>query len=347
MIIYIMDRSLSVIGTASTSLPEGLRIQDDQLTRSVSGAADSFECSVSGDSLADLDALFTPCNSILVQDGEETLLFGIISTEYDTEKGEMKIYAESGGLDLLNDMVGDLSGSSKGIAWYLQQTISGTLWEVGINEIDTLVRTLSYDSSVTVVKRIEELASAFGAEVTYSVEMDGLAVTRRLVNVFQRIGKDVGRYLRAGREIESIEVQKSAEGLATAVLPVCNDANLSGVTYDDGDMYVSGGILYSRDALSEWARAGGKHIIKRYDSDAKTASTLLDGAKRALSNARKLEVTYDVSLAYVPDDVGIGDRVYLVDEKDGIYLSARMLELEVSETRGIRKATLGEIEEVE
>ena len=176
MIIYITDRSLSVIGTASTSLPDGLRIRDDQLVRSTSGAADSFECSVSGD-LADLDALFMPCNSILVQDGEETLLFGIISTEYDTEKGEMKIYAESGGLDLLNDMVGDLSGSSKGIAWYLQQTISGTLWEVGINEIDALVRTLSYDQSVTVVKRIEELANAFGAEVTYSVEMEGLAVT--------------------------------------------------------------------------------------------------------------------------------------------------------------------------
>ena len=54
-----------------------------------------------------------------------------------------------------------------------------------------------------------------------------------------------------------------------------------------------------------------------------------------------------MSLAYVPDDVGIGDRVYLVDEQNGIYLSARILELEASETRGIRKATLGEVEEVE
>jgi hypothetical protein len=110
-------------------------------------------------------------------------------------------------------------------------------------------------------------------------------------------------------------------------------------------MYTQGGILYSRDALSRWARADGGHIVKTYDSEAKTAQSLLDGAKRSLSIARELETTYEVDLASLPEGVGIGDRIHLVNESDGIYLSARILELETSETSGTRKATLGEIEE--
>jgi phage minor structural protein len=229
------------------------------------------------------------------------------------------------------------------VAACVNAAISGTGWEIGENEISDRRRTLEFTGTDTAVKRLYEIAAAFDAEITFSYDIDGLSITGRYVDIRQRIGKDVDAYLRTGREIQRIIVKRSAAELATAVWPQCDDVSLPG--YDDGDMYTQGGILYSRDALSRWARADGGHIVKTYDSEAKTAQSLLDGAKRSLSIARELETTYEVDLASLPEGVGIGDRIHLVDESDRIYLSARILELETSETSGTRKATLGEIEE--
>ena len=345
MIVYFADRMLNVIATASTNLPGGLQIQDDKLTRRIEGDADSFDCTISaGDTpLTEIEKTIFPCNNILVEDKREILLFSILDTDFASDTREITIYAESGGLDLLNDMVTNLSGSGATIQSYVNRTIDGTGWEIGINEIPTLTRTLSYDSEDTVISRLQKIAGEFDAELSYSVEMDRMTVTRRLVNIHERRGKEVGASLRTGREIEKITVKRSAAELATAILPICPDASLP--SYDDGDMYVRGGILYSREALSTWARATGNHIVLAYQSEAKTAQSLLDAAKKMLNKSRVLQTTYEVELAYLPEGIEIGDTISLVDEADGIFLQARVMVLETSETNGTRRVTLGDISE--
>ena len=344
MILYLADKQFNVLETASTGLRRGTKVLEDTLTRRVADG-DSFECvfDLADKTLAEAEGVIFPTSNIIMLDGDTVSVFAILETEYDSESREMRVYAESGGLDLLNTIVGEYTGSSVSVATSVNAAISGTGWEIGENEISDRRRTVEFTGTDTAVKRLYEIAAAFDAEITFSYDIDGLNIVGRYVDIRQRIGKDVDAYLRTGREIQRIIVKRSAAELATAVWPQCDDAALP--TYDDGDMYVSGGILYSRDALSRWARADGGHIVKTYDSEAKTAQSLLDGAKRSLSIARELETTYEVDLASLPEGVGIGDRIHLVDESDGIYLSARILELETSETSGTRKATLGEIEE--
>jgi hypothetical protein len=55
-----------------------------------------------------------------------------------------------------------------------------------------------------------------------------------------------------------------------------------------------------------------------------------------------MEINFEVEIAKLPDNVGIGDRINIVDDAGQLYLSTRILILEYSETRQEYKATLGE-----
>lgn len=348
MIIYLADRQLTVLAIASTSLPSGLRISDDSLVRRVEGA-DSFECTLDpGDmTLPDLEKIIYPCNHIILLKDSDVLLFSILETEFDSESGEIRLYSEGGGLDLLNDIVRDFPApsSAQGIEYYMNAFLSGTGFTVGTNEIPTLTRTLSWSGESTITKRIQSVATEFGAEIGYSFDITGTTITGRHVDIYQRIGKDIGEPLRAGNEIDHITVKRSAENLATAILPIASGVSLSGSTYDDGDFYVDGEMLKSRKALDEWSRVSFDHIVKTYQSQATTQANLLTETIRELRKACQLETTYDVNLVTLPEGVAIGDTIHMVDVPNGIYLTARIMQLDMSETSGTKKATLGEITE--
>ena len=348
MIIYLADRQLAVLAVASTSLPGGLRIISDSLVRRVEGA-DSFECTLDPGELTlpDLERVVYPCNHIILLNESDVLLFSILETEFDSETGEIRLYSEGGGLDLLNDIARDFPAPStaQGIEYYMNAFLNGTGFVIGTNEIPTLTRTLSWSGESTITKRIQSVATEFGAEIGYSFEITGTKITQRRVDIFKRIGKDVGEPLRAGNEIDHITVKRSAENLATAILPIASNVSLSGAIYDDGDFYVDGEMLKSRKALDEWSRVSFDHIVKTIQSQATTQTNLLTETIRELRKACQLETTYDVNLAYLPEGISIGDTIHLVDVPNGIYLTARIMQLDTSETSGTKKATLGEITE--
>ena len=47
-------------------------------------------------------------------------------------------------------------------------------------------------------------------------------------------------------------------------------------------------------------------------------------------------------MLYLPDGVKVGDTVSIVDDDDNIYLTARMLKLEMSESNDTKEAELGD-----
>ncbi|MBQ6373431.1 MAG: phage tail protein [Clostridia bacterium] len=348
MIVYFADRQLNIIGSASTGLPDGSRIVGDLLTRDVEGGTASFECTVVpySKSLQEVEEIIFPCNHVLLMDGDKAELFSIIDAEYDTAAGTVWLSAESGGLDLLNDVLEAFENSaSHTIDWYANQFLSGTGFEIRLNEVSTASRTCSWTGEATITDRLLSLANEFDAELSYAFEVDGVKVTHRYVNFHKRIGKNVDVPLRVGREIESILITRSAADLATALLPTGSSVTLSGYSYDDGDYYVDGKYLKSRTALDEWARVNFRHIVKTYQSQATTQATLFAAALTQLKKARHLTVKYEVKLAELPANIGIGDTVHLADEKNGIYLSARIMQLKTSESDERREATLGDITE--
>lgn len=348
MIVYFADQQLVPIGAASTGLPRGVRLREDKLKRTVEGGVAEFEGKLvpaPGQGLADLERLVAPVNHILAKMDGAVELFTIIDTRYEND-GEIWFSAESGGLELLNHVLLPLANTAAHtFDWYAERILADTGFTVGTNEVPTLTRTITFDSAETAVARLQKLAEEFEIEIDYSFEASGMTITGRHVNARSRIGKDIGLSLRLGREVDSIQVSRSAAGLATALYPTSGEVTLSGATYDDGDIFVDGVYLKSRDALANWAGVGFGHIVKQYSGSASDRAGLLTESIRELKAVRNPETTYDVKLAYLPPNAAIGDTVHLIDEKNGLYLASRIVELTTSESLGTREATLGEITE--
>lgn len=364
MIIYFADRKMHILGYASDRLKKGYIIQDDNKTEDVETGVAIFECTIGYNSatLQDLDQCMEVGNYILRSHDGEKEFYTIIESERDTKDQTIYIYAEDAGMDLLNEVVGPyVADKAYDIEYYINKFAIDSGFEIGINEIPDLTRTLSWDGDATATERIASVATQFdNAEISYSFETKGLIITHKYINIYKKRGKDSGIQLRLNREIDRIIVNKSIANLATGLevtggTPEGQDSaiTLKGYTYDDGDMYVSGTKLLSRDALAKWSRyvwdkEPGKvegytgHIVRRYSYDTTSQSELCAHAVTELKNLSKIEVNYEIEISEFPENLKIGDRADIVDDNGEVYVSSRILKLETSVTGRSRKATLGD-----
>lgn len=129
------------------------------------------------------------------------------------------------------------------------------------------------------------------------------------------------------------------------------DITIEGYVYDDGDFYVDGPLLKSREALKNWSRylwktddthESGGHVVKTYSYDTDSQKTLCEEAIAELKKIREVEVNYKVEITKLPPNIKLGDRVNIVDDAGGLYISARLLKFEVSAANQEHKATIGE-----
>lgn len=360
MILYFANRKMEILGHASTELPEGFVITDDEKTEEIDTGVASFECTIAFDKTNrnQLETMTEVGNYILRNNGNEQELFTILDAEADTKNKEIYVYAEDAGLDLLNEIVGAYTAEeTHTAAWYVNYFLGDSGFEIGINDIpEDTTRTLSWDGEATITERLASVATQFGGfEVSYSFEIKGMQVTRKLINLFQQRGKDVGEVLIQNRDIDRIVTKKSVANLATALLvtggtPEGTDVpvTIEGFPYDDGDFYVDGLYLKSRNALQKWGRYILKgsthegHIVRLYSYDTTSQSEL---CYRALNELKKIcdkETLYEVEINKLPDNAKIGDRISIVDDESNLYVSARILILKTSVTGQKQTATLGE-----
>ena len=383
MILYFADRKMSILGSASTGLPEGLTVLEDLKSEDVETGATTFECKIPFRS--ETRELAESCaavgNYIFRYDGDANEFYTIVESEVDAEAASVSIYAEDAGLDLINEVAlqwptSETASSDRGthtLEWYITKLLStgtygggdtgggDTGFELGINEAeDDAAQQLTWDSESTVTERLLEIATAFGCEIAFRFEIDGMAVTHKYVDVFKKRGKDLGVQLRMGMDVQNIVTKTSIANLATALKVTGADnaagvpVNLEGYTYDDGEYYVApGSLLRSRTAHDKWSRYisltepetvnnGYGDVVKTFTYDTVDQTTLCQKAVEELKKVCEPEVNYEVELYRLPDGVKIGDRVTIVDDEGEQYLSARILKLETSVADNTRSATLGE-----
>lgn len=364
MITYFADRSMNILGNASTSLPNGLTITDDLKTEEISEGVAIFECDISyslTDAMLDAKKLADAGNFLLKQDSEsdEAEVYTIIDSEIDPIEKKISIYAEDAGLDLLNEVVGKYEADqAHDIAYYINKFSYDSGFEIGINEVSNLTRKLSWDGETTATKRLLSVATQFdNAEIGFSFKIKNMEVVKKYINIYKKRGNESNTVLTIGKEINKFRIKNSIADLATAYYctggtPEGNDTpiTLNGYKYDDGDFYVDGTYVKSREALKKWSRYQIKteqgndvgHIVKTYSYDTTSQSELCNRAVASLKKICDESVNYEVGLLYLPDSVRIGDAVSIVDNEEKIYLTARILKLEISETNDTREAELGE-----
>lgn len=369
MIIYFADRAMNILGSASTGLPKGLMITNDKKTEEISEGAAIFECNLDYDFVnsdeeqeVDVKKLAAAGNFILKQstDSSEVEVYTIIDSTIDPIQKDASIYAEDAGLDLLNEVVRKYAADKAyNIAYYINKFAYDSGFEIGINEVSNLTRKLSWDGETTATERLLSVATQFdNAEIGFGFKVENMAVTGKYINVYKKRGNNSGVTLTIGKEVSGFRIKSSIADLATAYRCTGgtpegseNPITLNGYKYDDGDFYVEGSYVKSRKALEKWSRYQIKteknkndvgHIVKSFTYDTTSKSELCNRAVSSLKKICDEAVTYEVELLYLPDGVKVGDTVSIVDDDDNIYLTARLLKLEMSESNDTKEAELGD-----
>ncbi|WP_417027223.1 phage tail spike protein [Baileyella intestinalis] len=354
MIVYFTDRRLNVLGLASSEIATGFAITDDKKTESIENGVVTFDVTIAyeQETKETLESYCEAGNYLFRSTGGEAEFYTIIDEETDSSDQTITLYCEDAGMDLLNGVAGTFKAdAAHPIAWYFNQWIKGTGFEIGVNEIASLSRKLEWDGESTITERLASVATQFdNAEVSYSFEIDRLKVSKMYVNIFKKRGANKAVKLRMGREISNIKIKKSVADIATALkctggTPEGKEApiTLNGYKFDDGDFYVDGDKLCCRSALIRWGRLGtNQHIVKTYSYDTSSQSELCAHAVTKLKSIKDTAFTMSADIIRLPDGVGVGDRVIIVDDEGKTYVSTRLLTLEKSVLTGSVAATLGD-----
>ena len=355
MIIYFVNRNLAVLGLASTNLSAGYEIVDDELVESVDTGVSSLSATIAwtDETRLQLEEWAYVGNYILTENNNQAEMFTIITSETDTAEKAVTIYAENAGLDLINEIAPSYTADAPhNIEWYITEFLGDSEFKIGTNELPDTELTLSWDNTSTVTERIRSIATAFGnAEISYSFDVENLHITGKYINIWQKRGTDAGQELRLDRDINSFRVITSAEDLFTGLVvtggtPEGSDSpiTLAGYAYDDGDIFVSNGNLYSREGADRFGRmaTGISYIMGTFSYDTTSQEELCSRAVEYLKQHEAPAVNYDIDIERGLDETRIGDRINLVDDKGEIYVSARILELKTSVTQNYKQATLGE-----
>lgn len=365
MILYFADKNFKILGTASTSLSGGYVITDDTKKEEVETGIATLDCTVAytDDTRSDIESWCRAGNYVLAYYGKETAadmdivnLFMITTTELSVLDHTIKFESEDSGLDLLNNLAKEYTGTEQmSAADYINKFLEKTGFRLRNNNVSALPKKLEWTSTDTVTKRLADIAEKFEIELTYGFSVKGLTVADRWVDIADETGKDTKINLYINKEVNNITVKNTIENLATALYATGKDnLTLIGFTIPEADkdkyQIDPDGNLVSLEALTKWARVdyAGKesysgNLYQKFESS-ETASQadLYKLAKEKLDSISDIETNYEVDIADLPQGVGIGDRVNIVDDAGNTYISGRILELETSVTDGTKKATLGE-----
>lgn len=317
--ITVTNRNYEILCQLSFNLTGGLIAYNDYFEQNLETGIGTYDFTVDKTGNPEIEKLEVGCY-LIVKDGSKMRSFEVMRIEED--KDSKTIYAEDAGLDLLGEQVPPYKAEkSYPITHYIAEFTIDSGWEIGINEIpNTTIRKLEWEGTDTATKRLRQLVKRFDAEIAYDFEFVHGKIHRKLIHIYKKIGEDKKVRLEVGNEVSNVKRTISIENLATTIVATGADGiTLAGVEYNEGNTRSPKNSIYliDYDAVARWKRAGyapgGGGIVKRYESEAKTPEALMREAVIKLKQWNHPEVTYDVSISLLPEEVNIGDTVVVVD----------------------------------
>ncbi|WP_434716521.1 phage tail spike protein [Lacticaseibacillus paracasei] len=260
------------------------------------------------------------------------------------------------GVDLTNEQADKVTYTEPhGFAYYANELLADTGWTLGINEISTLSRTLSFDGQEdTKLTRIGDIANEFdGAELEFVVKMDGSTITEQVVNAYKEIGngKTQQRFvdavnlsaLKTSGTIDSLHTAMAGYG-STPTSTTDTDQEQEPITfadiaYDDGQFFSPQGdkVVYDRVAGKTWARLGAfdpqnrsatkGYLVGNYSYDTSDPNELLNRTITQLKSVNTPKESYEADVVDIKADIGDYVQIAHHNYHPPVYLSARVLEV--------------------
>lgn len=346
---FIIGRDMHVLCNPSTDSPDSLRIDDSganqgqtiSLTNNVAIGTYDFTTFPDHEDVK----YITEGNYIAFKDkyGKDRL-YTIMTVEGDDE---LDVHCEDIGLDLINEVAGAWNVSAESVEDSMNRCLHDTGWEIGINEIPDRKRATKYESKTdSHLARIGMIMNAFDAECEFVIEMNGVTVTKQIVNIYKTIGEDkVQQTFIDDINLVALTRSGSIEDLCTCLICYGKETdgvvtNISSIEYDDGKYYSPKGHIriYDREAHQKWSRFRAYDYVGQgefdgyingafqYDTD--SPQELFNRGLSELKKRNDKKVSYEAELYDLQAD--IGDTIQIADNRyqEKIYLSARVQEVQ-------------------
>lgn len=353
---FILSRDMHVLCSPSTDSPNSLPIFNDKQTILISNntVVSTYDFTVQ-QKHEDAGKLQMGNYIVFKDKYRKTRMYTLIS--FDGNDLTRTWHAEDIGLDLIAETANkwDYTGESHPIEWYLSNfVLDDSGWTIGINEIANLTRGLKFEGqSDSKLKRLGDIANQFdGAEIDFTIEMNGSTVTKQVVNIYKKVGTDLTqqRFIDSVN-LKSLQSSGSIANLCTAMLglgsSLQNEDGSDGgqITfinelYDDGRYYSPVGqpYIFDREARQQWSRYRGYgyqdqgefqgYIDGIYTYDTSNPQELLNRTLTELKKRNTPSETYEANLLDISADVGDYVQIAHNNYNPPIYLSARVEQVE-------------------
>lgn len=376
MIIFFFDRFWNPLGKASAKLPKGVTYYDDHEVEDVETGTSTFEVYVGFDE---------ENRNIVRSYGQEATYFvttdqeghgrlwSVIDDESDEEAMFHYFYGEDAGMDLINEMLPAWGspGSAKPIVYYIERAAADSGFEIGINEIPNLTRTLEWDGEATGLNRLQSIFTQFdNAELQFRFDIDEntLELKHKYIDILKKRGNDTGIELRMNREVKNIRMKRSRANMFNAYR--CygatpegkeNPITLNGYSLTTAQKEInpktgkarfvlSGNILKDTESNAKYSRylnpyeqgEDEGYYTGIYNSEATTQNALANETILQLKKTGYPEVNYEVDVIDAPRTLKAGDYVSIVNDKDELYLEGRILKTDRSRSNDTFEITLGD-----
>lgn len=376
MIIFFFDRFWNPLGKASAKLPKGVTYYDDHEVEDVETGTSTFEVYVGFDeeNRNIVRAYGQEATYFVTTDQEgHGRLWSVIDDESDEEAMFHYFYGEDAGMDLINEMLPAWGspGSAKPIVYYIERAAADSGFEIGINEIPNLTRTLEWDGEATGLNRLQSIFTQFdNAELQFRFDIDEntLELKHKYIDILKKRGNDTGIELRMNREVKNIRMKRSRANMFNAYR--CygatpegkeNPITLNGYSLTTAQKEInpetgkarfvlSGNILKDTESNAKYSRylnpyeqgEDEGYYTGIYNSEATTQNALANETILQLKKTGYPEVNYEVDVIDAPRTLKAGDYVSIVNDKDELYLEGRILKTDRSRNNDTFEITLGD-----
>ena len=376
MIIFFFDRFWNPLGKASAKLPKGVTYYDDHEVEDVETGTSTFEVYVGFDeeNRNIVRAYGQEATYFVTTDQEgHGRLWSVIDDESDEEAMFHYFYGEDAGMDLINEMLPAWGspGSAKPIVYYIERAAADSGFEIGINEIPNLTRTLEWDGEATGLNRLQSIFTQFdNAELQFRFDIDEntLELKHKYIDILKKRGNDIGIELRMNREVKNIRMKRSRANMFNAYR--CygatpegkeNPITLNGYSLTTAQKEInpetgkarfvlSGNILKDTESNAKYSRylnpyeqgEDEGYYTGIYNSEATTQNALANETILQLKKTGYPEVNYEVDVIDAPRTLKAGDYVSIVNDKDELYLEGRILKTDRSRSNDTFEITLGD-----
>ncbi|WP_257151159.1 phage tail spike protein [Bacillus toyonensis] len=225
--------------------------------------------------------------------------------------------------------------------------LQGTEWKRGITEYSG-VRTIPIKDFTNPLDFLKQIASTFGLEIRFRIEIRGSFIVGRYVDLIKKVGRDNGKEFVLGKDIQGIRRIENSQNIVTALVGIGpskenpDTGKEEFLTFED----INGGKLYvsNNDALQRWSK-DGKHLFDIYSPQTEDQ----DMTKQRLKQLTEAELKkrIDSSTLYEVDAVALekvfglsheavrkGDTVRIKDTEFSppLFLEARLIAADECDT---------------